>query len=68
MVNRVVLLKPGLVHVGLSLFFSNPHEVASTRAFSSLSSSSYNESQGLTGGPGTGKTLCGWAPVARSSK
>jgi hypothetical protein len=42
----------------LSLFFSNPCEVAPTRAFYSSRSGSYNESRGSTGGLGAGQTLC----------
>jgi hypothetical protein len=49
------------------LFF-DPLEVASTRAFYSSRSDSYNESQGLIGGLRVGKTLCYRAPPARSSK
>jgi hypothetical protein len=39
--NEVVLLKPGLARVSLSLSFFNPHEVASSRAFYSSRSDSY---------------------------
>jgi hypothetical protein len=42
----------------LSPFFSDPHEVASTRAFYISRLGSYNESQGSTGGLRVGKTLC----------
>jgi hypothetical protein len=68
-VNIVVLLKSGLTRVRLSLFFFfDPLDVASTRAFYTSRSGSYNESQGPTGGIGAGKTLCCRAPPARSSK
>jgi hypothetical protein len=67
--NRDVLLKTGLACVSLSFFFffQTPLEVASTRAFYSSRSDSYNEFQGPTGGLKTGKTLRGMASVARSS-
>jgi hypothetical protein len=65
--NGVVLLKPDIVRVSLSIF-SDPLKVASTQAFYSSSLDSYNESQGPTGGLGVGKTLCCRAPPARSSK
>jgi hypothetical protein len=42
--------------------------LASTWAFYSLRSGSYNETQGPTGGPGAGKTLCSRTLMARSSK
>jgi hypothetical protein len=66
--NGVVLLKPGLARVSLSLFSSDPLEVVSTRAFYSSRSGSYSESEGLTSGLRGGKTLCCRAPLARSSK
>jgi hypothetical protein len=42
--------------------------LASSRAFYSSRPSNYNETQGTTGGPGAGKTLCSRALMARSSK
>jgi hypothetical protein len=61
--NEVVLLKPGLARVSLSLSLStdlsiDPCELASTRAFYSSRSDSYNESQGPTYGLVVGQTLC----------
>jgi hypothetical protein len=47
--NGVVLLKPSLAHVSLSLFFQ-PCEEVSTRSFYSSRSGSYNETRGPTGG------------------
>jgi hypothetical protein len=54
------------VSLHLSFFF-DPYVVASTRAFYSSSSGSYNESQCPTGGPGAGKVLHGRVAVVRSS-
>jgi hypothetical protein len=58
--NEVILLKPGLTRVSLSLFSwpIDPCEVASTRDFYSLRSDSYNESQGPISDLGAGKTVC----------
>jgi hypothetical protein len=50
--NEVVLLKPRLARVSLSLSFFDPLEVASTWVFYSSRLSSYNELQGTTGGFG----------------
>jgi hypothetical protein len=44
--------------VSLSIFFSDPCEVAHAQAFYSPRSSSYNESRGPTDGLGAGQTLC----------
>jgi hypothetical protein len=65
--NEVVLPTPNLACVSLSLSFFDLCELASTRAFYSSSSDSYNESQGPTGGPGAGKALRGRATVGRNS-
>jgi hypothetical protein len=55
--NKVVLLKPDLTLVSLSLSYFSPLEVASTQAFYSSRSDNYNESQGPTGGLEADKTL-----------
>jgi hypothetical protein len=68
--NGVVLLKPDLARMSLSLSFFRPPplEVASIQAFYSSRLDSYNESQDPTGGLKAGKTLCCRAPLVRSSK
>jgi hypothetical protein len=42
--------------------------LAFSRAFYSSRAGSYNETQGPTGDPGAGKTLCSMALMARSSE
>jgi hypothetical protein len=60
--NEVVLLKPGLARVSLTLSSGresifDPREEVSTWSFYSLILGSYNETRGLTDGPKVVKTL-----------